>query len=153
THYAVLTLDASDFLFCIVFVAFINVLVQKLIRLTTRHLSFRKIKDTGEGPVADTINSAGQPDASSFEHKASYVKELTKCPSRTAAVRHLHSHVLDSLSREEVEEERRVCKDQLTAIFQVMQSQPDRFGPMSEEDMEQQLSQFYEADPLPMKPR
>ncbi|TGZ63596.1 hypothetical protein CRM22_006809 [Opisthorchis felineus] len=83
--------------------------------------------------------------------KVSHDKEMTKCPSRTAAVRHLHSHVLDSLSREEVEKERRVCRDQLTAIFQVMQSQPDRFGLMSEEDMEQQLSQFYAADPLAMK--
>lgn len=46
-------------------------------------------------------------------------------------------------SVEEAESERATCDKQLTEIYHVMRSEPDKFGAVTMEDMAEQASKFY----------
>ncbi|XP_072523780.1 uncharacterized protein mxra7 [Salminus brasiliensis] len=46
------------------------------------------------------------------------------------------------MSREELEEERRVQREQLTAIFKLLKENQDAFGEVTENDMEEQLKLY-----------
>ncbi|XP_029933338.1 matrix-remodeling-associated protein 7 isoform X3 [Myripristis murdjan] len=52
------------------------------------------------------------------------------------------SHLETMMSRQELEEERRVQREQLAAIFQLLQDNKETFGEVSEGDIEEQLKLY-----------
>lgn len=70
-------------------------------------------------------------------------KENESCVNTPLEKKKALNQGLNLLTEEEKEREASVRAAQLSSIFKLMQSQPDRFGDMSIEDMSDQFQKFY----------
>ncbi|VDP84409.1 unnamed protein product [Echinostoma caproni] len=130
----VLPIDFSDILFYVVTTFFVVFVTSKIFRSITGRYSSRDVK----AKSVTTVLSGARDDSDSPEPTGLAAPTKSHLEKKLAMNRGL-----DLLSEEEKEEEASVRAAQLSNILHLMQSQPDRFGDMSMEEMSAQFTQFY----------